>query len=62
MQDFDPKLLRMSLPSRTASEREMDLVSVGRTREIGWRQVCRDVAASGRRPGKRQGRRWISVP
>jgi hypothetical protein len=38
--------------------RKMDHVSVGRAREIGWRQVCRAVAARGRRPGNRQGGPW----
>lgn len=37
-----------------------DHASVGRARGIGWRQVCRRVAARGRRPGSRQDGRWIS--
>lgn len=37
-----------------------DRVFVGRTREIGWRQVCRGVAAPGGHPEIRQGTAWSS--
>ena len=35
-----------------------DRGSVGRAREIGWRQVCREVAAPGRLPELQQGVPW----